>query len=73
MRTETNLAVGKVAMRQPDSNCPASLHRLNQTIAKLRADLARLGRQTWSASKTPAALADHLAIYIALNNGYAVT
>jgi len=49
------------------------LFRLNQTIAKLRADLARLGRQTWSASKTAAALADHLAIYIALNNGYSVT
>jgi len=48
------------------------LFRLNQMIAKLRADLARLGRQTWSASKTASGLADHLAIYIAFNNGYKI-
>ena len=45
------------------------LFRLNQKFAKLRADLARLGRQTWSASKTASGLEDHLAIYVAFNNG----
>lgn len=48
------------------------IFRLNQKFAKLRADLARLGWQTWSTSKTASALADHLAIYIAYNNGYKI-
>lgn len=48
------------------------LFRLNHTITKLRSDLDRLSRQTWSASKTASALADHMAIYIAFNNGYAI-
>jgi IS1 family transposase len=46
------------------------LYRLNQTAAKLRADISRLARKTWSASKRAARLQDHLAIYIAFNNGY---
>jgi len=48
------------------------LYCINQTSAKLRADLSRLARQTWSATKRASALADHLAIYIAFNNGYEI-
>ena len=48
------------------------LYRLNQTAAKLRADISRLARKTWSASKCAAGLDDHLAIYVAFNNGYAL-
>jgi hypothetical protein len=48
------------------------LYRLNQTAAKLRADISRLARRTWSASKRATRLQDHLAIYIAFNNGYAL-
>ena len=39
--------------------------------AKLRADLSRLARKTWSASKKAACLQDHLDLYVAFNNGYA--
>ena len=38
--------------------------------AKLRSDVSRLARKTWSASKKAARLEDHLSIYIACNNGY---
>jgi hypothetical protein len=46
------------------------LFRLNHTAAKLRADIARLARRTWSASKKAECLQDHLMLYIAYNNGY---
>ena len=51
----------------------APLYRLNQTAAKLRADISRLARRTWSASKRASRLGDHLAIYVAFNNGYAIS
>ena len=40
------------------------------TAAKLRADVSRLARQAWSASKKAERLQDHLMLYIAYNNGY---
>lgn len=46
------------------------LFRLNHTAAKLRADVSRLARRTWSASKCLKGLQDHLDLYIAFNNGY---
>ena len=46
------------------------LFRLNHTCAKLRADVSRLARRTWSASKCLRGLLDHLDLYIAFNNGY---
>ncbi|MEI8233570.1 MAG: hypothetical protein WCH57_02660 [Verrucomicrobiota bacterium] len=46
------------------------LFHLNHLCAKLRADLARLGRRSWSASKKAACLQDHLDLYVAFNNGY---
>ena len=47
------------------------LFKLNHIYAKLRADLSRLARKTWSASKKAACLQDHLDLYVACNNGYA--
>lgn len=46
------------------------MFRLNHTAAKLRADVGRLSRRTWSASKKASRLQDHLMLYIAYNNGY---
>ena len=48
------------------------LFKLNHICAKLRADLARLARKTWSASKKAACLQDHLDLYVAFNNNYAI-
>lgn len=58
--------VNRVAL--PGARYP--LFRLNHTCAKLRADVSRLARKTWSASKCLRGLQDHLDIYIAFNNGY---
>lgn len=60
MRTKNN---GKVKAFDP-------LFRLNHTAAKLRADISRLSRRTWSASKNATGLQNHLMLYIAYNNGY---
>ena len=49
---------------------PDPLFRLNHTCAKLRADISRLARRTWSASKCLRGMQDHLDLYIAFNNGY---
>lgn len=48
------------------------MFRLNHMAAKLRADISRLARRTWSISKRQRGMQDHLAIYIAYNNGYAI-
>ena len=47
------------------------LFKLNHICAKLRADVSRLARKTWSASKKAGCLQDHLDLYVAFNNGYA--
>jgi len=41
---------------------------LNHTCAMLRANLSRLFRRTWSTTKTPQGLIDHLSIYVAFHN-----
>ena len=48
------------------------LFQLNHICAKLRADLSRLSRRTWSATKKAACLQDHLDLYVAFNNNYAI-
>lgn len=48
------------------------LWRLNHTAAKLRADLARMHRRTWSTTKARDWLQAHLYLYIAWNNGYEI-
>lgn len=44
------------------------LFRLNHTCAKLRADVSRLARRIWSASKRLRGMQDHPDLYIAYNN-----
>jgi hypothetical protein len=67
-----------VHVAHPSRRLPANskqkdpLFWLNVTCAKLRADLARLSRRTWSASKKPACLQDALDLYVAFSNGYPV-
>lgn len=46
------------------------LFKVNNTCAKLRNDLARLGRKTWCSTKSQRSLQNHLWLYIAWNNGY---
>jgi|APLak6261668527_1056067.scaffolds.fasta_scaffold01981_4 transposase-like protein len=46
------------------------LFKLNHTCAKIRADLSRMARRTWSTTKRMWALQYHLDLYIAYNNGY---
>lgn len=46
------------------------LFAINLLFAKVRNDLARLSRRTWTTSKTEAALRNHLWLYVAWTNGY---
>ncbi|PQV53363.1 hypothetical protein [Paraburkholderia sp. BL21I4N1] len=46
------------------------LFAINHTFAKMRNDLARLGRKTWTTSKTIDGLRDHLWLWTAWKNGY---
>lgn len=46
------------------------LFAINNTFAKLRNDLARLGRKSWTTTKSIGGLTNHLWLYVAWNNGY---
>ena len=46
------------------------LFSINLAHAKLRNDLARLGRRSWATTKTIEALEDHLWLWVAWINGY---
>ena len=48
------------------------LFMLNHVCAKLRADLSRLIRRTWSGTKSMSRLQCHLDLYIAYQNGYSI-
>ena len=48
------------------------LHAINVVHAKMRNDLARLGRKTWMTTKTAKALRDHLWLWVAWTNRYPV-
>lgn len=48
------------------------LFAINVAFAKMRNDLARLGRKTWTTSKTIKGLTDHLWLWVAWANGYEV-
>lgn len=43
---------------------------INQAFAKIRLDLARLGRRTWTTTKSIRALENHLWLWVAWTNGY---
>ena len=46
------------------------LFAINHTHAKMRSDLARLGRKSWSTTKSINALTEHLWLWVAWTNGY---
>lgn len=46
------------------------LFAINVAFAKMRNDLARLGRKTWTTTKTMKGLQDHLWLWVAWTNGY---
>jgi len=46
------------------------LFAINVTHAKMRNDLARLGRKTWTTTKSVQGLRNHLWLYVAWVNGY---
>jgi len=48
------------------------LFAINLTFAKMRNDLARLGRKTWTTTKTIKGLEEHLWLWVAWTNGYRV-
>ena len=58
----------KKATGEPRDNDP--LFAINVAFAKMRNDLARLGRKTWTTTKTIKGLEDHLWLWVAWNNGY---
>lgn len=55
-----------------DKTAHNPLFAIDHLFAKLRNDLARLGRKTWITTKTPSALERHLWLYVAWVNGYRV-
>ncbi|UJJ57595.1 hypothetical protein [Rhodanobacter denitrificans] len=46
------------------------LFAINVAFAKMRNDLARLGRKTWTTTKTIRGLENHLWLWVAWTNGY---
>lgn len=70
--TATHRAVRRVPppLAQRRRNVDDPLFALNVTAAKLRNDLSRLSRKTWVTTKKIPRLDEHLALYVAWNNGY---
>lgn len=60
----------KRATGEPKENDP--LFAINVLFAKARNDLARLGRKTWTTTKSKKALENHLWLWVAWVNGYPV-
>lgn len=58
----------KKASGEPRETDP--LFAINVLFAKMRNDLARLARRTWTTSKSIEGLRRHLWLYVAWNNGY---
>lgn len=46
------------------------LFAINNTFARMRHDMNRLARKTWSTTKSMSGLENHLWLYVAWNNGY---
>lgn len=46
------------------------LFAINNTFARMRHDMNRLGRKTWSTTKSIQGLENHIWLYVAWNNGY---
>lgn len=61
--------VSKLAQKADERD---PLFAINLTFAKLRNDLARLGRKTWTTTKSIKGLENHLWLWVAWTNGYNV-
>lgn len=59
--------ISKLAQKSDERD---PLFAINLTFAKLRNDLARLGRKTWTTTKTIKGLEQHLWLWVAWTNGY---
>lgn len=59
--------VSKLAQKADERD---PLFAINLTFAKLRNDLARLGRKTWTTTKSIKGLENHLWLWVAWTNGY---
>lgn len=59
-------------LHSPDTPGYDPLFVINHTFAKMRNDLARLGRKTWTTTKSIKGLEDHLWLWVAWTNGYRV-
>lgn len=57
-------------LHSPDTPGYDPLFVINHTFAKMRNDLARLGRKTWTTTKTIKGLEEHLWLWVAWTNGY---
>jgi hypothetical protein len=61
--------VSKLAQKSKERD---PLFAINLTFAKMRNDLARLGRKTWTTTKTIDGLERHLWLWVAWNNRYKI-
>lgn len=59
--------VSKLAQKSDERD---PLFAINLTFAKMRNDLARLGRKTWTTTKSIKGLENHLWLWVAWTNGY---
>lgn len=59
--------ISKLAQKQEERD---PLFAINLAFAKLRNDLARLARKTWTTTKSIKALENHLWLWVAWTNGY---
>ena len=57
-------------LQSPETPGYDPLFAINHAFAKLRNDLARLGRKTWTTTKTIKGLEEHLWLWVAWTNGY---
>jgi len=57
-------------LKSPSAPDYDPLFAINLTFAKMRNDLARLARKTWTTSKSIQGLENHLWLYVAWVNGY---
>lgn len=68
---ESNLGrAAKKASGEPRERDP--LFAINLLHAKIRNDLARFARKTWTTTKSIEGLRKHLWIYVAWTNGYEI-
>ncbi len=60
--------------KKPKSEAKAfdELFSINNTFARMRHDMNRLARKTWSTTKSIRGLEAHIWLYVAWNNGYSI-